>query len=251
VLLLRETLSRRRHFVRLTVAEVNAAKRLLRSVGRKDLATMGLKISSNWKKLLKFVEGDAILESFITMHFHTWQRAKDQVAELDLKLHEIEKQESFAEPSRRLQTIPGVGQIVALTALAVISDVRRFASAKHIASYSGIVPSTFHSGEREAGGHITRRGSGELRAMLCEAAHHANRATHPLHPFFTEVCARRGYKMAVTAVAHRILRIIYGMLRDNTEFDITKVPVEVGPFTKTRVVGYRRKKKTQPQPTPA
>jgi transposase len=251
VLLLRETLSRRRHFVRMATAEVNAAKRLLRSAGRRDLATMGLKTASNWKKLLKFVEGDEILEGFITMHFETWERAKSQVVQLDLKLRELEKPNSFAEPSRRLQTIPGVGQIVALTALAVLSDVRRFASAKHAASYTGIVPSTFHSGEREAGGHITKRGSAELRAMLCEAAHHANVPSHPLHPFFTEICVRRGYKMAVTAVAHRLLRIIYAMLRDSTEFDITKVPVEMGPFTKTRLVAYRRKKKTQTQPSPA
>jgi transposase len=251
VLLLRETLSRRRHFVRTTTAEVNAAKRLLRSVGRKDLATMGLKTTNNWKRLLKLVEGDQILESFITMHFHTWEGAKMQVAQLDLKLRELEKQDSFAEPSRRLQTIPGVGQIVALTALAVLSDVRRFASAKHVASYAGVVPSTFHSGDRAASGHITKRGSAELRAMLCEAAHHANRPTHPLYPFFAELCVRRGYRMAVTAVAHRLLRIIYGMLRDSTEFDIKKVPVELGPFTKTRVVAYRRKKKLQAHPAPA
>jgi len=44
------------------------------------------------------------------------------------------------------------------------------------------VPSTYHSGERDAYGRITKRGSGELRAMLCEAAHHASRLTHPLHP---------------------------------------------------------------------
>jgi transposase len=250
VLLLRETLSRRRHFVRMATAEVNASKRLLRSAGRRDLATIGLKSASNWKKLLKFVEGDEILESFISMHFQAWQQAKTQVLQLDLRLGELEKRESFAEPARRLQTIPGVGPVVALTALAVLSDVRRFASAKHVASYAGVVPSTFHSGEREAGGHITKRGSSELRAMLCEAAHHANRPTHPLYPFFTELCVRRGYKMAVTAVAHRLLRIIYGMLRDENDFDITKVPVELGPFTKTRVVAYRRKK-TRAQPAPA
>lgn len=246
VLLLRETLSRRRHFVRMATAEVNAARRLLRSAGRRDLATAGLKTAANWKKLVKLVEGDAILETFIKMHLQTWESAKAQVAQLDLKLQELETQQSFSEASKRLQTIPGVGQIVALTALAALSDIRRFASAKHAASYAGIVPSTFHSGGREASGHITKRGSAELRAMLCEAAHHANLPSHPLHPFFTELCVRRGYKMAVTAVAHRLLRIIYAMLRDGTTFDISKVPVELGPFTKTRIVAYRRKKRAQP-----
>jgi transposase len=38
--------------------------------------------------------------------------------------------------------VPGVGPVVALTAIAVFADVHRFASAKHVASYAGLVPST-------------------------------------------------------------------------------------------------------------
>ena len=63
----------------------------------------------------------------------------------------------------RLETVPGVGPIVALTAIAVFADVSRFGSAKHAASYSGLVPSTFQSGDRDCHGHITKRGSAELR----------------------------------------------------------------------------------------
>jgi len=242
VVLLRETLSRRRHFVRMATSEVNAAKRLLRSAGLRDLATVKLKTDAGWKKLIKQIADDETLNTFVRIHFEMWQAAQALVTQLEIELNRLEKQPEFAEPSRRLQTISGVGQIVSLTAIAVLSDVRRFASAKQVASYAGIVPATFHSGDREASGHIVKRGSAELRAMLCEAAHHAAHPTHPLNPFFTEVCNRRGYQMAVTAVAHRLLRIIYAMLRDKTEFDVSKVPVEVGPFTKKREVLYRRKK---------
>jgi transposase len=245
VLLLRETLSRRRHFVRLVTAEVNAAKRILRSAGLRDLATVSLKTESGWKKLLKVLDDEANVAKFVLIHFQVWQRTKALVAELEVEMARLEKQELFAEASRRLQTIPGVGQIVALTAVAVLSDVTRFSSAKHVASYAGIVPSTFHSGDREASGHITKRGSAELRAMLCEAAHHAAHRSHPLNPFFTELIVRRGYTMAITAVAHRLLRIIYAMLRDKTDFEVAKVPVELGPFTKSRVVLYKRKKRTE------
>ena len=106
----------------------------------------------------------------------------------------------------------------------------RFADAKHAASYAGLVPATYHSGDREAYGRITKRGSGELRAMLCEAAHHASRPTHPLHPYFAILCAKRGYKMATIAVAHRLARITFAMLRDGTDFDVAKLDVEEGPF---------------------
>jgi transposase len=82
----------------------------------------------------------------------------------------------------------------------------------------------YHSGEREAYGRITKRGSGELRAMLCEAAHHASRPTHPLHPYFASLCAKRGY-----------------MLRDGTDFDVAKLNVEKGPFERTTIRRYRLK----------
>ena len=144
---------------------------------------------------------------------------------------------------KRLETVPGVGPIVALTAIAVFAEVSRFASAKHAASYAGLVPSTFQSGERDAHGHITKRGSAELRAMLCEAAHHARRPVHPLHPHFARVCARRGYKTAVVAVAHRLCRILFAMLRDGTDFSVIRVGVEEGNFKRTTTYQYRLRPK--------
>jgi hypothetical protein len=77
--------------------------------------------------------------------------------------------------------------------------------------------------------------------MLCEAAHHASRPDHPLQPYFAPLCARRGYKMAVVAVAHRLCRIIFALLRDASDFDVGKLAVEQGPFERKVVRLYRRK----------
>jgi len=140
---------------------------------------------------------------------------------------------------RRLQAVPGVGPIVVLTALAVFADVQRFATAKHVASYAGLAPSTYQSGDCDRHGHITERGSAELRAMLCEAAHHARRSTHPLHPYFLKLCARRGYKIAIVAVAHRLCRLLYVLLRDGTDFQPTRLGVDEGPFTQTITRRFR------------
>ena len=117
----------------------------------------------------------------------------------------------------------------------------RFPSAKHAASYIGLVPSTHQSGDRDAHGRITKRGSSELRTLLCEAAQHANRVTNPLNPYFNTLCARRGYKSAVVAIAHRLCRILFAMLRHETEFNIEKLGVEMGPFESKRVRLYRRR----------
>jgi transposase len=235
---LRETLGRRRHFVRVKTMQVNAAKRLLRATG---LQTLGrsLQADSGWEKLLAAVMVNPSLHAFFTAHRAVWRCAHEQVVALEGSLRE--QQQPFQRDMDRLQTVPGVGPIVALTVLAVFSDVRRFPTAKHAASYAGLVASTFDSGDRVQHGHITRRGSNELRSMLCEAAHHAWRRSSPFYPVFASLCVRRGYKMAVIAVAHRLCRILYAMLRHGTEFDLTKLGIEQGHFERTTVHRYRRK----------
>ena len=235
---LRETLGRRRHFVRLKTMQVNAVKRLLRTAGLRHLSCR-LQSESTWTKLSGAVALDPSLHGFVEAHRAVWHCAHEQILALE---HALDQQ---AEPLRlefdRLQTVPGVGPLVALTVLAVFSDVRRFPTAKHAASYAGLVASSYDSGDRVQHGRITRRGSSELRSMLCEAAHHAWRLENPFHPYFTGLCARRGYKMAVVAVAHRLCRILYAMLRHGTDFDLSKLAIEEGRFEQVRVRRYRLK----------
>jgi hypothetical protein len=82
--------------------------------------------------------------------------------------------------------------------------------------------------------------------MLCEAAHHAWRPSNPFHPYFSSLCARRGYKMAVVALAHRLCRILYAMLRHGADFDVSKLAIEEGRFEQVRVRRYRLRSKAQP-----
>ena len=236
---LRETLRRRRHFVRLKTMQVNAAKHLLRAAG---LPAPGRTLGTlkAWERLLQVVVIDPTLLAFCQAHRAAWQCAHEQITTLEASL--VEQEEPFRHNLDRMRAVPGVGRIVALTVQAVFSDVQRFPSAKHVASYAGLVPSSYDSGERVQHGRITRRGSSELRSMLCEAAHHARRPDHPLNPYFARWCARRGYKMAVVTVAHRLCRILYAMLRDGTEFDVNQLAIEQGHFEHTTVRRYRLKK---------
>jgi transposase len=235
---LRETLGRRRHFVRLKTMQVNAVKRLLRAAGV-SMPVRSLGREAAWDRLLATLAIDPALHGFCLAHRAVWRCAHEQIVALEQSLGE--QQEPFQRELARLQTVPGVGPIVALTVLAVFSDVRRFPSAKHAASYAGLVASTYDSGERLQHGRITRRGSSELRAMLCEAAHHARRPSNPFNPYFANLCVRRGYKMAVVAVAHRLCRILYAMLRHGTDFDLSRLAIEQGRFEHTTVRRYRRK----------
>jgi transposase len=235
---LRETLGRRRHFVGLRTMQVNAAKRLLRGAGLGPRAR-SLGTEKAWTRLVAGLAFDPELRAFVAAHHAVWRCAGEQVAALERSL--ATQQVPLQQDVQRLRTVPGVGPIVALTVLATFSDVTRFPTAKHAASYAGLVSSTYQSGDRDRQGPITKRGSTELRAMLCEAAHHAGRPEHPLHPYFTRLCVRRGYRMAIVAVAHRLCRILFAMLRRQADFDPGRLNIEEGPFERTTVHSYRLK----------
>ena len=218
---LRQILSRRRHFVKLCTGQVNAAKFLLRAVGLSSQASY-LRTWAAWQKLLS-KPALASLQDHLSMHAEVWRVAHQHVQRLEKELKEAI---TFAERIQQsLMTVPGVGPITASSFIAVLANTDRFPTSAHAASYIGLVPSTYNSGETERHGRITKRGSGELRSMLCEAAHHAARPAHPLNPYWRRVAAKGGYRKAVVAVAHRLARILFQMWRSGEDFDVRKLNV--------------------------
>ena len=115
----------------------------------------------------------------------------------------------------------------------------RFPTSSHVVSYIGLAVSTYSSGERERYGHITKRGSAELRMLLCEAAHHAANIRHPLNPYFRRISARHGYQKAVVAVAQRLARILFQMWRKGEAFDVRQLNVMAENRIRARRVYWR------------
>jgi hypothetical protein len=68
---------------------------------------------------------------------------------------------------------------------------------------------------------------------------------HPLNPYFARLCARRGHKITIIAVAQRLCRIIFAMLRHQSDFDVAKLGIERGPFEHKIVRAYRLKASSQ------
>jgi transposase len=128
-------------------------------------------------------------------------------AELEARL------QAEADALAQLDTIPGVNQRIAQIILAEIgTDMGRFPSAKHLASWAGICPGNHESAGKRRSGH-TRKGSRWLRQALTEAAHGAAHTKKSyLAALYHRIAARRGRKKAIIAVAHAILVIVYHLL---------------------------------------
>lgn len=118
-----------------------------------------------------------------------------------------------------LDTIPGIGRHVAEALVAEIgTDMERFPSAHHLASWAGMCPGNHESaGKRQSG--KTRKGSPWLRTLLVQAAHAAARTKNTyLAAQYRRLAARRGKSRAAVAVGHTILVIAFHLLRDGTTY---------------------------------
>jgi transposase len=90
----------------------------------------------------------------------------------------------------------------------------QFPSAKHLASWVGMCPGNHESASKRLSGK-TRKGNPYARQHLIQAAHAASHSKHTyLATQYHRIAARRGSKKAAVAVGHRILVIIYHLLRD-------------------------------------
>ena len=146
------------------------------------------------------------------------------MADVDAQLKLFDKKlDALAKGDGRialLQTIKGVGPRVAEAVVMHLSDPHRFTSADHVAGYAGLVPKQIESGTISRFGHITRRGPGLLRSMLVESAWVVYRHNDWAQAFVQKISrgskARR--KIAIVALARRLLTILWAMLRDNKPF---------------------------------
>jgi transposase len=118
-----------------------------------------------------------------------------------------------------LMTVPGIGYYLALLILAEVGDVTRFPSARKLASYAGLVPTTRSSGGHTYHGRITKQGSSWLRWALIEAATHLARQAGPLRRFYERHRHRKGAKIARVALARKLLVQVYWMLRNEESYD--------------------------------
>jgi transposase len=118
-----------------------------------------------------------------------------------------------------LMTIPGVDRRTAEVILAEIgTDMTRFPTAGHLASWAGLCPGNNESAGKHFSGK-TRKGSKWLRTTLSQAANAAARSKGTyLAAHYARIKGRRGHKRAIVAVAHSILVIAWHLLTRNQPY---------------------------------
>jgi len=148
----------------------------------------------------------------------------EQIAQADRKLEEMVESDARV---KLLTSVPGVGKVTATAFVAAIDEVERFASAKQVRAYFGLVPREFSSGEKQRRGHVSKAGSKRIRSLLVEVAwgiicRKSGAATAGLRMWAMQIAQRRGRKIAAVALARKLAGMLYAMLRDGTQFSLKR-----------------------------
>jgi len=147
------------------------------------------------------------------------ETANSELEIVEAKLAELCATEPVVE---LLMTTPGVGPTIAASFVSVVDDAKRFRSPHHVESYVGLVPTEDSSGGQRRLGAITKKGNSYLRSLLVQGAWAILRGTDrqdPLRLWADAVAARRGKKIAVIALARRLVGVLWAMWRDSKPYN--------------------------------
>jgi transposase len=211
---LRQQLRSRRQLVQMRSGTIALMRSLLRQAGYRLAPGSSERVP---RRLAQLVLPAALAETLAPLR-RTVVTLTTEIAALDARL----QIQAAADPIvPRLQSVPGVGPVVALTFRAFVDDVARFSSAGQVSAAIGLVPREDSSAERRQRGHITKAGPRELRSLLVQAAWVCwrSKASASLRAWVERLAGRRGKRIAVVALARRLSRILFALWRDQSMFD--------------------------------
>lgn len=137
---------------------------------------------------------------------------RNHVKSVDKILLQLISTDKYSHSMKLLLAIPGIGRLTAITLLVELGSIKRFSSAEKFASYLGLTPSEYSSGDAIRKGHLTGMGNSALRALLIESSWTAIKKDPALLEKFQRLCVGKSKTQAIVAVArslaNRIRRIL-------------------------------------------
>jgi transposase len=175
-----------------------------------------------------------------TLHFHFHSAATVQKEIRRFCQSDPELRHSIA----LLQSIPGIGWIVAAHLVARLGDWREIDNVRSIAGFLGLVSSEHSTGEKENRGPITRAGDSRLRNKLIQSAWVTIRKDPELRAFYRRIYARHpkqvAARKAIVAVARKLTTRIYAVLTEQRPF-VLRPDCATAPLTAEETAGSRER----------
>jgi transposase len=168
---------------------------------------------TEWLKSLELPSLDRLMLSNHLQHIESLNQQIERVDE------EIRSKASQDEDVKLLLSMTGIDVYTALLVRSEIGSIERFPDYKKLVSWAGLAPSLHQSGNMEYHGKITKQGSKMLRWIMVEAARTAVNHDERMRAYYERVRHRRGDQKAIVAVANKMLKIIWFMLKRREPYD--------------------------------
>jgi transposase len=144
---------------------------------------------------------------------------QEQIALVEDSVH---RQTRLRKSYKRLVTVPGIGKIPALTIMLETGDIDRFDDVGNYVSYCRLVGSSHLSNGKRKGSGNTKNGNAFLCWAFIEAANFAIRHEGLIRRFYDRKKARTKRIVALKAVAHKLGRACYHMIKEDAKFDVAR-----------------------------
>lgn len=151
----------------------------------------------------------------------------DIVIQFNEKIIQIEKEVikhlRLKKAYKKLLTVWGIGEILAMTIMLETGDIRRFDSIGNYSSYCRCVPSSKISNGKTKGKGNKKNGNKYLAWAFIEAAYYMQRHYLQAKKWFDKKMTKKGRIVAIKALSNKIARACYYVIKDQTDFDPVKL----------------------------
>ncbi|WP_199545422.1 IS110 family RNA-guided transposase [Paraburkholderia kururiensis] len=151
-----------------------------------------------------------------------WNRTEATIEQMNDRLKCLARESDLC---RRLQTIPGVGILLSTAIVSAVGNASTFKRARDLAAWVGLVPQQHTTGGKPRLLGITKRGNSYLRRLFVQGAralwvwkdkHHND----PIQRWLLQLAERRHAHVAVCALANKLVRIAWAVMRSGAEFNL-------------------------------
>jgi transposase len=188
-----------------SMIERHTAERLSRNE-LKGLKTSDLETIFKEEHLVLSAEANVSTISFLSHQINQIHKA-------------VKKKVKLSKSFEYLRTVPGIGEILALTIMLEVGDIRRFPKVGHFASYARCVPTERLSAGKSKGKGNRRYGNRYLCWAFVEASHFTRRFNEKFRRYYQRKSAKTNGIIATKAICNKLARICYYIMRDKVPFD--------------------------------
>ena len=211
----RDLLRKRAQLVRCRTTQILSIQGLVTRNSGKRINTDGVRKLDD-EKIEQYCGGNNVLELAIKSNLSVMRCLDEQVVALEKV---VIKQARLKPEFRKTLTIDGIGEILGMTIMYEAGDMKRFEKVGHFASYARCVSSSRWSNGKKKGEGNRKNGDKYLVWAFVEAAHFAIRYNERIRNFYQRKTAKTNKIVAAKAVAHKLARACYHVLKDQEVFD--------------------------------